>query len=159
MPEEVRGIAEFGYCLEKKRKGVQKSIILHLDLGNKEFSLEACRSIITMVDKDRNGKLDYKEFSDVWRRIMQYRVTFKKYDRDNSGDMNVDELQQSLLTWKIKINSTVLRALISRYANRRGFLSFDDYIQICCRVQSISGNSPSFLLLPNYFAKNLKLLS
>ena len=62
-------------------------------MGGKDFSLEACRSMVAMVDRDRNGKLDYEEFRLMWTTVMQYKSNFKAYDKDGSGDMNAIELR------------------------------------------------------------------
>lgn len=62
-------------------------------MGGKDFSLEACRSMVAMVDRDRNGKLDYDEFRTMWTTVMQYKGNFKAYDKDGSGDMNAIELR------------------------------------------------------------------
>lgn len=62
-------------------------------MGGKDFSLEACRSMVAMVDRDRNGKLDYDEFRTMWTTVMQYKSNFKNYDKDGSGDMSAIELR------------------------------------------------------------------
>ena len=62
-------------------------------MGGKDFSLEACRSMVAMVDRDRNGKLDYDEFRIMWTTVMQYKANFKAYDKDGSGDMSATELR------------------------------------------------------------------
>jgi len=62
-------------------------------MGGKDFSLEACRSMVAMVDRDRNGKLDYEEFRSMWTTVMQYKSNFKTFDKDGSGDMNAVELR------------------------------------------------------------------
>lgn len=64
-------------------------------MGGKDFSLEACRSMVAMVDRDRNGKLDYDEFRTMWTTVMQYKANFKAYDKDGSGDMSAVELRGS----------------------------------------------------------------
>ena len=62
-------------------------------MGGKDFSLEACRSMVAMVDRDRNGKLDYDEFRTMWTTVMTYKSNFKQYDKDGSGDMSAIELR------------------------------------------------------------------
>jgi len=106
------------------------------EMNGKEFSLEACRSMVAMVDRDRNGKLDYEEFRSMWVTVMGYKSNFVNYDKDHSGDMNAVELRDALSTLGFKLSTPVLSSLALRYANKKGLVSIDDYIQICCRVKS-----------------------
>jgi len=106
----------------------------HINDG--EFSLEACRSIVAMTDRDRNGTLDYPEFRSMWRNIMQCLVVFKEYDRDESGDMNAFELRSALGKLGFKLSTPVLSSLALRYSNRKGSVCMDDFVQICCRIKS-----------------------
>jgi len=106
------------------------------ELDGREFSLEACRSMLSMVDRDRNGKLDYEEFRTLWRTVMEWKGNFNLFDKDNSGDMCAIELREALAKLGFKLSTPALSSIALRYANKVGNVSMDDYIQICCRVKS-----------------------
>jgi len=106
------------------------------EMNGKSFSLEACRSMVAMVDRDRNGKLDYDEFRTMWTTVMRYKANFAQYDKDKSGDMSATELRDALAKLGFKLSTPVLSSLTLRYANKRGQVNIDDYLQICCRVKS-----------------------
>jgi len=106
------------------------------ELEGKEFSLEACRSMLSMEDRDRNGKLDYDEFRDLWRTIMAWKTNFKEFDTDGSGDFSSIELREALSKLGFKLSTAPLSSIVLRYAQKNGNVSLDDYIQICCRVKS-----------------------
>jgi len=106
------------------------------ELDGRQFSLEACRSMLSMVDRDRNGKLDYPEFRECWRTVMEWKNNFQVYDKDNSGDMSAIELRGALAKLGFKLSTPALSSIALRYANKNGGVSMDDYIQICCRVKS-----------------------
>ena len=109
---------------------------LKTEMHGKEFSLEACRSMVAMTDRDRNGRLDYNEFRSCWRTIMEWKNNFNAYDKDGSGDMDAIELRDALAKLGFKLSSPALSSLALRYVNKHGNVSFDDYIQACCRVRS-----------------------
>jgi len=92
--------------------------------------------MVAMVDRDRNGKLDYDEFRTMWTTVMQYKTNFKKYDKDGSGDMSAMELRDALAKLGFKLSTPVLSSLTLRYANKKGQVNIDDFLQICCRVKS-----------------------
>ncbi|XP_066915479.1 calpain-9-like isoform X1 [Clytia hemisphaerica] len=106
------------------------------EMNGKSFSLEACRSMVAMVDRDRNGKLDYEEFRTMWTTVMRYKANFAQYDKDQSGDMSATELRDALAKLGFKLSTPVLSSLTLRYANKKGQVNIDDYLQICCRVKS-----------------------
>ena len=106
------------------------------ELDGRECSLEACRSMLSMVDRDRNGKLDFPEFRELWRTVMEWKVNFNNYDVDKSGDMNAIELRDALAKLGFKLSTPALSSIALRYANKSGHVSLDDFIQICCRVKS-----------------------
>lgn len=109
------------------------------EMGGKDFSLEACRSMVASVDLDRNGKLEYTEFREMWQTVMQYKNCFKQYDKDGSGDMNAAELRGALAKLDFRLSTPILSSLVLRYANKKGNVSLDDFIQICCRIKSSFG--------------------
>ena len=117
------------------------------ELEGRDFSLEACRSMLSMVDRDRNGKLDYDEFRELWRTVMEWKNNFGAYDKDNSGDMSAIELRDALSKLGFKLSTPALSSIALRYANKHGGVSMDDYIQICCRVKSTFGMDKHFLLI------------
>ena len=120
-------------------------IILILELGGRDFSLEAARSLILMVDRDRNGKLEYSEFRDMWQTMKGMYVTFKECDKDNNDHMNAVELRNALAKLGFSLSTPVLSSLALRYANKKGFVNVDDFIQICCRVKSTFGMFVNFI--------------
>ena len=123
-------------------------IILILELGGRDFSLEAARSLILMVDRDRNGKLEYAEFRDMWQTMKGMYVTFKECDKDSNDHMNAVELRNALAKLGFSLSTPVLSSLALRYANKKGFVNLDDFVQICCRVKSTFG---MLILLSSFF--------
>lgn len=106
-------------------------------LCGKEFSLEACRSIIDLKDDDKTGKLDYAEFKEVWIMVKDFLKLFSEFDVDNSGTMNMFELRSALDKQGICLSDSTVNAVSARFNNKKGDLSFDDFLQIVCRIYSV----------------------
>jgi Ca2+-binding EF-hand superfamily protein len=92
--------------------------------------------MVAMTDRDRNGRMDYDEFRNCWRNVMEWKNNFKEYDKDNSGDMTTIELRTALAKLGFKLSTPALSSIALRYANKAGNVSLDDFIQVCCRVKS-----------------------
>lgn len=53
---------------------LNRIISKHKDLRTDGFSLESCRSMVNLMDRDGNGKLGLVEFNILWNRIRNYLV-------------------------------------------------------------------------------------
>ncbi|KAJ0066521.1 hypothetical protein NL108_014287, partial [Boleophthalmus pectinirostris] len=60
------------------------------------FSLETCRLMISMLDRDYSGSMGFNEFKELWGVLNQWKTTFMGYDRDRSGTVDPQELHQAL---------------------------------------------------------------
>ena len=129
-------------------------LVYILELVRRKISLEACRSMLSMADGDRSGKLDYNEFRGLWKTILLWKDTFKTYDKASRGKMKAIELQDALSKLGFNITTTALSAIIVRYANKRGVVTLDDYIQICCTIKSCFGTKFSSLSFVFFFYRH-----
>uniref|UniRef100_A0A8C6ZRC7 EF-hand domain-containing protein n=1 Tax=Nothoprocta perdicaria TaxID=30464 RepID=A0A8C6ZRC7_NOTPE len=102
----------------------------HKDLRSKGFSVEACRSMVNLMDKDGNGKLGLLEFNVLWNRIRSYLVGF---DLDKSGSMSAYEMRLALEAAGFKLSKRLHELIVTRYAEPDLALDFDSFV--CCLVR------------------------
>ena len=102
------------------------------------FSLEACRSMISMMDADRSGSLSYNQFKKLWMKIMEWKKCFEKSDDDNSVTIDREELESAMKALKFQLSDDTLDTLVARYVNKKGSINLDDFIQVCARVTSMT---------------------
>jgi Ca2+-binding EF-hand superfamily protein len=50
-------------------------------------------TVTGMFDRDNNGTINFQEFSSLWKYITDWQNTFRNYDRDNSGNIDKNELK------------------------------------------------------------------
>ncbi|XP_065510172.1 LOW QUALITY PROTEIN: calpain-1 catalytic subunit [Caloenas nicobarica] len=105
----------------------------HKDLRTKGFSIESCRSMVNLMDKDGNGKLGLVEFNVLWNRIRNYLAIFRKFDVDKSGSMSAYEMRLALEAAGYKLNQKLHQLIITRYAEPDLALDFDSFV--CCLVR------------------------
>ncbi|CAH1730885.1 unnamed protein product [Aphis gossypii] len=104
--------------------------------GNIRFSNDVCRCLIAMMDWDRSGKLGFKEFQRLWLYIRQWKVVFKVYDKKNKGYIKGYELRPALSSVGYHIKTRTLNTMCHRYANRKGYIMFDDFIMCAIRLKT-----------------------
>ncbi|XP_064089710.1 calpain-B-like isoform X11 [Macrobrachium nipponense] len=103
------------------------------------FSKDVCRSMIAMLDVDRSGKLGLQEFVSLWTDIRLWKNVFKLYDKDGSGKLCSFELRQALNSAGYRLNNHVCNALMLRYGDKEGKISFDDYIMCSTKLKTMMG--------------------
>ncbi|KAK4300805.1 hypothetical protein Pmani_027019 [Petrolisthes manimaculis] len=103
------------------------------------FTKDVCRSMIAMMDVDRSGKLGLQEFLQLWTDIRVWKNAFRIYDKDNSGELCSFELRQALNSAGYRLNNHVCNALMLRYGDRQGKISFDDFIMCSVKLKTMMG--------------------
>lgn len=104
------------------------------------FSKDVCRSMISMMDVDRSGKLGLREFIRLWTDIRTWKNCFKLYDKDNSSMLCGFELRSALTSAGYRLNNHISDALMLRYGNKDGQVTFDDYIMCSVKLRTMMGN-------------------
>lgn len=99
------------------------------------FSKDVCRSMISMMDADRSGKLGFDEFQDLWNSIDTWKMVFIRFDKDKSGTLDSSELREALTSSGFKVNHKTLQTILLRYADKDGVLKFDDFIMCGLRLK------------------------
>lgn len=102
-----------------------------------KFQVEACRSMVAMMDFDRSGMLNFPEFKKLWELLRVWKTAFKRFDADKSGSMNSIELRNALKAVGFSINNSMFSTLVMRYAKRDGSVKFDDYVTCCARLRTL----------------------
>uniref|UniRef100_A0A8C0YC13 Calpain 8 n=1 Tax=Cyprinus carpio carpio TaxID=630221 RepID=A0A8C0YC13_CYPCA len=133
--QSVFSIFQFkkGKLLEIGILCLQCSVVFHTgtDVKTDGFSMETCRHIISLLDKDGSGKLGLMEFQILWIKIQKYLVIYiylGKHDTDNSGTMSSYEMRDAMKEAGFQLNNEVLQVIISRYANQQCTVDFDSFV-------------------------------
>ncbi|KAL1788630.1 calpain-1 catalytic subunit [Sigmodon hispidus] len=105
----------------------------HKDLRTDGFSLESCRSMVNLMDRDGNGKLNLVEFNILWNRILNYLSIFRKFDVDKSGSMSSYEMRMAIEAAGFKLNKMLHKLIIARYSEPDVTVNFDSFV--CCLMR------------------------
>lgn len=84
-------------AVDKDRSGQINAKELQSALINgqgKNFSDQVCSLMIGMFDKTNKGTIDVYEFQQLYSYINQWLTVFRTYDRNQSGNIEEDELAQ-----------------------------------------------------------------
>ncbi|XP_020511904.1 sorcin [Labrus bergylta] len=103
----------------------------------KPFSLETCRLMISMLDRDMSGTMGFHEFKELSNVLSGWKATFMSYDRDHSGTVEGPELQHALTAMGFNLSPQAMNIIMKRNSTN-GRIGFDDFITCCIRVRALT---------------------
>ncbi|XP_071942459.1 calpain-9-like [Antedon mediterranea] len=103
-------------------------------LDSSKFSLGTCRSIVAL--RSNVGMLDFDEFFSVWMELKELLDIFKKYDKDDSENVNVVELQPALEEVGFRLSTRLVSAMVVRFGPKT--IGIDDFIQCVIKLRHLN---------------------
>ncbi|XP_031708011.1 grancalcin-like [Anarrhichthys ocellatus] len=103
------------------------------------FSLETCRIMIAMLDRDFTGKMGFNEFKDLFTALSGWKQNFMMFDQDRSGTVEPHEMTQAVNAMGYRVSPQALNVIIKRY-NKGGRIFFDDYVACCVKLRALTEN-------------------
>ncbi|KAG3274589.1 grancalcin isoform X1 [Ictidomys tridecemlineatus] len=101
------------------------------------FSLETCRIMIAMLDRDYTGKMGFNEFKELWAALNAWKQNFMTIDQDRSGTVEHHELSQAIAIMGYRLSPQTLTAIVRRYS-KNGRIFFDDYVACCVKLRALT---------------------
>lgn len=97
-------------------------------------------NILGMFDRNQSGTINFDEFSALWKYVTDWQNCFRSFDRDNSGNIDQNELKAALIQFGYSISDETLITIMRKYDRAgRGTIYFDDFIQ-CCVTLHVSAH-------------------
>ena len=95
-----------------------------------------------MFDRNNTGTINFEEFQALWKYVTDWQACFRSFDRDNSGNIDRNELKTALTTFGYRVSDGFYDLLMKKFdRSAQGIIHFDDFIQ-CCVVLHVS-STPS----------------
>ncbi|CAL8307702.1 unnamed protein product [Merluccius merluccius] len=101
------------------------------------FSLETCKIMIAMLDRDHTGKMGFNEFKELFPLLNGWKQNFMMFDRDRSGTVELQEMSQAVNAMGYRVSPQALNIIIRRYS-KNGRVFFDDYVACCLKLRSLT---------------------
>ncbi|XP_033121527.1 sorcin-like isoform X1 [Anneissia japonica] len=103
------------------------------------FNDETCRLMIGMFDVDKNGTIDFNEFSALWKYIQEWKQCFDRFDKDRSGNIDAQELHDAFVTFGYNLSMNFCHLIMRKFDRTEvNSIKFDDFIQCCVMLHSLT---------------------
>lgn len=91
-----------------------------------------------MFDKTNKGTISFDDFGALWKYITDWQNCFRSFDKDNSGNIDRNELRAALQTFGYNLNDSTVTTMLQKFDRLgKGTVLFDDFIQ-CCIMLNVS---------------------
>ncbi|CAK6975006.1 sorcin [Scomber scombrus] len=101
------------------------------------FSLDTCKLMINMLDRDMSGTMGFNEFKELSQALNGWKNTFASFDRDHSGTVEGQEMHQAIVTMGYNLSPQAMNCIMRRYSNH-GRIPFDDFVSCCVRLRALT---------------------
>ncbi|XP_031634219.1 peflin [Contarinia nasturtii] len=101
------------------------------------FSDRCCHLLVSMFDTSNGGAVDIHQFSKMFEYINQWLNIFKTYDRNGSGLIDDQELNQAFSQMGFNFSPNFTKQLTSR-SNDHKEVSVDEFIVLCISIQRLT---------------------
>uniref|UniRef100_A0A671LB50 Calpain-2 catalytic subunit-like n=1 Tax=Sinocyclocheilus anshuiensis TaxID=1608454 RepID=A0A671LB50_9TELE len=115
----------------------------HKDLKTDGFSMESCRTMVNLLDKDGSARLGLVEFQILWNKVRKLLGIFREFDIDKSGTMSSYEMRLAVESAGFKLNNRLNQILVAKYAENE-VIDFDNFV--CCLIKLEAMFSRCFFL-------------
>ncbi|XP_033844620.1 calpain-1 catalytic subunit-like [Periophthalmus magnuspinnatus] len=108
------------------------------DLKSGGFSVDACRSMVALMDTSITGKLNSEEFVGLWGKITTFKDIFFRTDVSRTGTLSMSELRNAIAAIGMKVSDDMLNLMAVRYGASSGHMSLENFISLVLRYECMS---------------------
>ncbi|XP_048254079.1 calpain-9-like isoform X2 [Haliotis rufescens] len=103
------------------------------------FSSEACRSLVSMMDQNQTGFVNFEDVKKMWKEVKTYSGVFRKFDADKTGSIDTLELGSLFNALGFPLSRSVLTAMVRRYGGRDNRIIFEDFVIVMSKLLLMYG--------------------
>ncbi|XP_070835303.1 calpain-1 catalytic subunit-like [Chaetodon trifascialis] len=108
--------------------------ILKGDLKSGGFSIDACRSMVALMDTSITGKLNGEEAVRLWKKVVTYKDIFFRTDVSRTGTLSLSELRNAFVASGMRVSDDLLNLMALRYSSSTRHMTLENFISLMLRL-------------------------
>ncbi|XP_047467904.1 calpain-1 catalytic subunit-like [Mugil cephalus] len=109
--------------------------LLKGDLKSGGFSIDACRSMVALMDTSVTGKLNWEEFKRLWEKVGRYKDIFFSSDVSQAGTLSLSQLGSAITASGKRISDEMLELMAVRYGTSSEHITLESFINMVFRLE------------------------
>ncbi|XP_059903845.1 calpain-2 catalytic subunit-like [Gadus macrocephalus] len=117
------------------KKILNRVVTQRSDIKTSGFSLDTCRNMVNLLDKDGSGRLGLVEFKILWTKIENLLNIYREKDVDKSGCMSSTEMRMAVEEAGFRLDNSLNQILVARYSDSDLTVDFDNFVSCLVRLE------------------------
>ena len=107
-----------------------------------------------MFDRQQRGTINFEDFGAIWKYVTDWQACFRSFDRDNSGNIDGNELKTALssIKFELKKENTFKNRFFVSFQNQVLATDFRMVLIICCYANLIGLEKGQSILMISFNA-------
>ncbi|KAI0343584.1 EF-hand [Trametopsis cervina] len=113
------------------------------------FDLDTVKLLMSIFDTDRSGTIGFNEFAGLWKYVKDWQNVFRHFDRDRSGSIDGQELNQALQQFGYNLSPPLMHLVEKKYDIKVAAgvqmpgapppgISFDRFVRACVVIKTLT---------------------
>ncbi|CAH1779514.1 unnamed protein product [Owenia fusiformis] len=111
--------------------------LVYTNQSRRTYGLECCRCLIALVDQHESGRMSRRELEQLISKINIWKENFRKYDTNNSGNIQSFELRPLFRDMGFSLSFNTAFALTVRYGGKDMEIKWPDFILLSARLYTM----------------------
>uniref|UniRef100_A0A3P9HKU2 Zgc:85932 n=1 Tax=Oryzias latipes TaxID=8090 RepID=A0A3P9HKU2_ORYLA len=105
--------------------------------SEKYLSLEHCKSLVVLMDRQGIAQLNWPEFQCLWDKIRRWTDIFLMFDKNKTKHLEYQEVKPALMEAGIKVDDLVMQLVGLRYTEPDMTVSFPGFLYLMMKMESM----------------------
>ncbi|EUB60619.1 Programmed cell death protein 6 [Echinococcus granulosus] len=128
--------------LDKDGSGTLSASELQKALSNgtwTPFNIMTVQAMIDLFSPNHSLEVNFDGFLRLWDFVEGWQRYFKAVDRDNSGCIDIHELQSAISQAGYRLSPAMYQLMMCRFdRQKKGVVYFDDFMHMCIILQKLT---------------------
>ncbi|XP_024133018.1 calpain-3 [Oryzias melastigma] len=105
--------------------------------SEKYLSLEHCKSLVVLMDRQGIAQLNWPEFQSLWDKIRRWTDIFLMFDKNKTKRLEYQEVKPALREAGIMVDDLVMQLVGLRYTEPDMTISFPGFLYLVMKMESM----------------------
>ncbi|XP_028387046.1 calpain-8 [Phyllostomus discolor] len=119
------------------RAVLNEAFSTRMDIKFDGFDINTCREMVSLMDSNGTGTLEFAEFKTLWLKIQKYLEIYLETDDNHSGTIDAHEMRTALRKAGFTLSNQVQQGIAMRYACSKLSIDFDGFVACMIRLETL----------------------